>query len=103
MDAIARHTDNRLPVSIEASDFSCEGLIHLGGIRLSDMMNEKNPFLVIINAVVLHRLPGTAEKRIAQYTTLILRKGEIKYIVPIEERPRTAYSSDSSPMQAQIA
>ncbi len=102
MDAIARHTDNRLRVSIEASDFSCEGLIHLSGIRLSDVMNEKNPFLVLINAVVLHRLPGTAEKRIAQYNTLILRKGEIKYIVPLDEQPRVAHPSDSSPMPARI-
>jgi hypothetical protein len=87
MDAIARNYDNRVRVSIEASDFSCEGLVHLAGIRLSDILNEKNPFLAIVDAVVVHRLPGTSEKRLAHYETMMIRKGDIKYVVPIDEVP----------------
>jgi hypothetical protein len=84
MDAISRPQDQRTRVSIEASDFSCEGTVHLSGIRLSDVMNEKYPFLAVIDAVVVHRLPGTAEKRLLKYETILIRKGEIKYVVPID-------------------
>jgi hypothetical protein len=92
MDAIARPQDQRARVSIEASDFSCEGTVHLSGIRLSDVMNEKYPFLPVIDAIVVHRLPGTAEKRLLKYDTILIRKGEIKYVVPIDTpvpEPRT--------------
>lgn len=92
MDAIVRPQDQRARVSIEASDFSCEGTVHLAGVRLSDVMNEKYPFLAVIDAVVVHRLPGTAEKRLLKYDTILIRKGEIKYLVPIDTpvaEPRT--------------
>jgi hypothetical protein len=87
MDAVASPTDRRVRVSIEASDFSCEGIVHLAGIRLSDVMNEKAPFLPVIDAVIVHQVPGTAEKRLARYDTILIRKGEIKYIIPMDERP----------------
>src|SRR4030042_6983228 len=87
MDAIARPTDRRLRVSIEASDFSCEGVVHLAGIRLSDVMNEKSQFLAVVDAVIVHQVQGTAEKRVAKYATIMIRKGEIKYIVPLDEQP----------------
>ena len=83
MDAITDAGDRRVRVSIEASDFSCEGNIHLPGIRLSDLMNEERAFVVVLDAVVLHKLTGTAEQRPSSHKTIILRKGEIKYVVPI--------------------
>jgi Family of unknown function (DUF6812) len=93
MDAIARPTDSRVRVSIEASDFSCEGIVHLAGVRLSDVMNEKSPFLPVVDAVISHQVPGTAETRVAKYATIMIRKGEIKYIVPMDEQPTVAGSA----------
>jgi Family of unknown function (DUF6812) len=83
MDAINQSEDRRVRVTIEASDFSCEGFVHLPGMRLSDLMNEKTTFVVLLDAVVLHRLAGTAEQRPSRHQTIILRKGEIKYVVPM--------------------
>ena len=77
--------DRKVNVNIEASDFTCEGLVHLPGIRLSDLMNEKNEFLVVVNARVIHRTPGSAEQRPVEYAIVFVRKGEIKYVVPLEE------------------
>ena len=77
--------DRKVKVSIEASDFTCEGLVHLPGIRLSDVMNEKSEFLVVVNAVVVHKRLGGAEQKPVEYAILFLRKGEIKYVVPLEE------------------
>jgi hypothetical protein len=85
MDAYNDSDDRKVRVSIEASDFTCEGMVHLPGIRLSDVMNEKNAFLVVVDAVVLHKRLGTAEQRPVQYATLFIRKGEIKYVVPLDE------------------
>jgi hypothetical protein len=85
MDSYTDSDDRKVRLSIEASDFTCEGLVHLPGIRLSDVMNEKNEFLVVVNAVVLHKRLGSAEQRPVEYATLFLRKGEIKYVVPLDE------------------
>lgn len=86
MEAYAHPQDRRVRVSIEASDFSCEGFVHLPGIRLSDVMNEKNEFLVVVDAEVLHELKGTAEPRVTRYDTIFVRKGEIKYVFPLDDR-----------------
>ncbi len=86
MEAYSHSEDRRVRVSIEASDFTAEGLIHLPGIRLSDVMNEKDPFLIVVNAVVLHKRLGSAEQRPTEYETLFVRKGEIKYVVPVDDR-----------------
>jgi hypothetical protein len=85
MEAHSFPEDRRARVTIEASDFTCEGLVHLPGIRLSDVLNEKNDFLVVVNAVVVRRQVGTAEQRPVEYDTLLLRKGEIKFIVPLDD------------------
>ncbi len=87
MDAYAHPEDRRVPVNIEASDFSCEGLVHLPGIRLSDLVNEASRFLVLVDAVVLRKRVGTAEQTPTRYKTVFVRKDEIKYIVPMDERP----------------
>jgi Family of unknown function (DUF6812) len=87
MDSFAHPDDRRTPVSIEANDFSCEGLVHLPGIRLSDVMNESSRFLVLVDAVVLRKRVGTAEQTPMRYKTIFVRKDEIKYVVPMDERP----------------
>ena len=86
MDAYSHPEDRRVQVSIEASDFSCEGLVHLPGIRLSDLMNESNRFLVLIDAVVVWRRVGTAEQTPVRYKTIFVSKDEIKYVVPMDDR-----------------
>ena len=87
MDAYAHPDDRRVAVSIEASDFSCEGLVNLPGIRLSDVMNEPARFLVLVDAVVLRKRVGTAEQTPMRYKTLFVRKDEIKFVVPMDTRP----------------
>lgn len=85
MDAYGHPEDRRVPVSIEADDFSCEGLVHLPGIRLSDVMNESSRFLVVVDAVVLRKRVGTAEQTPTRYKTIFVRKDEIKYVVPMDD------------------
>jgi hypothetical protein len=85
MDAYAHPDDRRVPVSIEASDFSCEGVVHLPGIRLSDVMNESGRFLILVEAVVLRKRVGTAEQTPVRYKTIFIRKDEIKYMVPMDD------------------
>jgi len=63
MDAYNQPEDRKARVSIEASDFTCEGLVHLPGIRLSDLMNEKSTFLIVVNATVFHKKLGSADRR----------------------------------------
>jgi hypothetical protein len=89
MDPFSHPDDRRAQVSIEGSDFSCEGLVHLPGIRLSDVMNESNRFLVVVDAVVVSRRAGTAEQTPVRYKTVFVRKDEIKYVVPMDDRPTT--------------
>ena len=84
MNAISQPGDRRVRVNIEASDFTCEGFVHLPGGRLSDVINESKDFLVVMDAVVIHRRLGSAEQRPFKYEALFLRKGEIKYVVPLE-------------------
>jgi hypothetical protein len=88
MEAYSHREDQKVRVSIEASDFTCEGLVHLPGIRLSDVMNEKSDFMVLVDALVFRKRTGTAEQQPVAYETLFLRKGEIKFIVPLEDESR---------------
>ena len=95
MDAYVHPEDRRVRVSIEASDFSCEGTVHLPGIRLSDVMNEATRFLILVDAVVVSKrlstAPGAAEPTPARYKTLILRKDQIMYVVPMDDKPRSGF------------
>ena len=83
MEAYSRTDDRKVRVGIEAADFSCEGLVHLPGMRLSDVMNEKNDFLVVVNAVVTRKKSGKLHR--TEYATLLVRKGEIEFVVPLDE------------------
>jgi hypothetical protein len=77
-------------LEIVAAGFTCHGYVHLPAktpgrkMRMSDLMNEPNEFLVVTNATVVSRVHSTNEQRSAQYDTIFLRKGEIKYVVPLE-------------------
>ena len=85
MDAYNQPEDRKARVRIEASDFTCEGLVHLPGIRLSDLLNEKNSFLIVVSATVLYKKLGSAVPKPVDYETLFIHKGEIKYVIPLDE------------------
>jgi hypothetical protein len=88
MDAYSHPEDRKVRVTIEAADYTCEGLVHLPGIRLSDVMNEKNQFLVVVEAVLRHKRPGAPEESPAGVGTIFVNKNDIKYIMPMDdERP----------------
>ena len=91
MDAYAHPEDNRVRVLIEATDYTCEGIVHLPGIRLSDVMNEKNQFLVVVNAVLRSRRPSGVETQPAEVGTIFVNKNDIKYIVPIDDERRDRF------------
>jgi hypothetical protein len=57
-------------------------------MRLSDVMNEQEPFLVVVDAVLHHKGVDPAEQGPVEYGTLFLRKGEIKYVVPLDDQGR---------------
>jgi hypothetical protein len=85
VDAYSHPEDRKVRVTIEAADYTCEGLVHLPGIRLSDVMNEKNQFLVVVEAVLRHKSPGAAEQPPAEVGTIFVNKNDIRYIVPMDE------------------
>jgi hypothetical protein len=87
MDSYNQSEDRKVHVSIEAGDFTCDGLVHLPGIRLSDLLNEKKQFLVVVKASVLQRKLGSAEQRPVEHETLLINKDQIKYVVPMDDRP----------------
>lgn len=87
MDAYSHPEDRKVRVALEAGGFSCEGTVHLPGIRLSDVMNEKNEFLVVVQATLFRKGEGRSEQNPVEYQTLFVRKGEIKYVVPLDEGP----------------
>ncbi len=89
MESYSRQEDRRVRVHVEASDFMCDGLVHLPGIRLSDVMNEKNEFLIVVDAIVTPLHPTAPDHPPQRYDTMFVRKGEIKYVVPLESRPPT--------------
>ena len=89
MEAYSHRGEQKVRVSIEAGDFTCEGVVHLPGMRLSDVMNEQEPFLVVVDAVVRGKGGDPAEQSPVEYGTLFLRKGEIKYVVPLEDPGRS--------------
>jgi hypothetical protein len=91
MDAYSHPEDRRVRVTIEASDYTCEGLVHLPGIRLSDVLNEKSPFLVVVKAVMLNKKLGSAEQRPMEVDTVFINKRDVKYLVPMDEELMSRY------------
>lgn len=87
MDAYVHPEDRKVRVAIEGSGFACEGTVHLPGIRLSDVMNEKSEFLVVVQATLFRKEQERSAQNPVEYQTLFVRKGEIKYVIPLEEGP----------------
>ncbi len=85
MDSIFHQEDRKVRVHIEAGGYSCEGLVHLPGIRLSDVLNERNPFLVLVQATVTHEKPGEAASEPLELGTIFINKSDIKYMIPVDE------------------
>jgi hypothetical protein len=69
-------------VTVQTQDSLIEGRIHLGYKgRVSDLLNEEARFLILVDAVVKPRGEGEEAEH---YDTLILRKGEIKHVIPFD-------------------
>jgi hypothetical protein len=86
MEAYSTTDDRKAPVRIEAADFMVEGLVHLPGMRLSDLVNEKYEFLAVVNAVLTSKT-GENDGQPIEYPTLLIRKGEIRYLYPLDDGP----------------
>lgn len=88
VESYSQPEDRKVRVVIEAADYTCEGLVHLPGIRLSDVMNEKNQFLVVVEAEMRRKRPSGADQPPVEVGTIFINKDDIKYILPKEEVPR---------------
>jgi hypothetical protein len=84
MEAYTQQEDRKTEVNIEGKDFTCQGMVHLPGIRLSDVMNESTRFLIVVDAVMFRDSDSGARQR-TEYKTLFVNKDEIKYVVPLNE------------------
>jgi hypothetical protein len=95
MEAYSQQEDRKVQVTIEGLDFTCQGVVHLPGIRLSDVMNEKNQFLVVVDATLFPKGNGNAGAAGTGYETLLINKNEIKYVVPLDDRRLSRFCTRS--------
>jgi hypothetical protein len=77
------------PVRIVAKDFWCEGLVAIpfpGGYkgRVLDIINAGKEFVALTD-VLLWQKGQKAEEDPVSYEVLLIRKGEIQYVIPLEE------------------
>jgi len=76
-------------VTIRTDSFLIEGYVHIGGKtpghsrRLSDVLNEPPPFLVLVD-VAVQELPVAPGNEPIHHDTFILRKAEIKFALPFD-------------------
>jgi hypothetical protein len=76
-------------VTIRTDLFLIEGFVHIGGNapghsrRLSDVLNEPPPFLVLVD-VAVQELPAGPGNDPVHHDTFILRKAEIKFALPFD-------------------
>ncbi len=76
------------PVRIIAKEFWCEGLVALpfpGGYkaRVLDIINAGKEFVALTD-VMLWQKGQAPEEDPVEYEVLLIRKGEIQYVVPLE-------------------
>jgi hypothetical protein len=76
------------PVRIVAKEFWCEGLValpHPGGYngRVLDIINTNKDFVALTDVLVWKK-DQKAEEDPVEYEVLLIRKGEIQYVVPLE-------------------
>jgi hypothetical protein len=75
-------------VSVQARDFRCEGdiVVPTGGYRgrVLDLLNGDTPFLALTD-VLLCRAGEEATDEDVPYDVLLLRKGEIEFVVPVDD------------------
>lgn len=77
------------PVRIVAKQFWCEGLMalpHPGSYngRVLDIINTNKDFVALTD-VQLWKKDQSAEEDPVEYEVLLVRKGEIEYVVPLKE------------------
>ncbi len=77
-------------VRIHTDEFVIEGLLHLGAKaggykgRVSDILNEESGFLVLTD-VSMYEVDSDEDRvEPMRHDTLVLRKGEIKFLIPFD-------------------
>jgi hypothetical protein len=75
-------------VSVQATNFRCDGdvVVPTGGYRsrLLDLMNADTEFLALTD-VLLRMVDEGASEDPARYDVLLIRKGGIEFVVPLED------------------
>jgi hypothetical protein len=78
-------------VSVRAADFKCEGSLQLpprGGYksRVHDLLNDESVrFLALSNVLMYEATPvGAAPEEPLEYDVILLRKDEIKFLIPLD-------------------
>ena len=75
-------------VSVQAKNFRYEGdvVVPTGGYRsrLLDLMNSNTEFLALTDVLVRRAGEGLAGDPVS-YDVLLIRKGEIEFIVPLDD------------------
>ena len=78
-------------VSAYTNDFRAEGCLNVGPRagghkgRVSDVLNDGAGFLVLTDVTIHEGSSGEGTKEPMHYETVILRKGEIKFLIPFDE------------------
>jgi hypothetical protein len=78
-------------VSVRARDFTCEGNLQLppkGGYksRVHDLLNDEGiRFLALSDVLMYEATPaGAAQEEPLEYDVILLRKDEIKFVIPLD-------------------
>jgi len=77
-------------VSVRAGDFTCEGSLQLpprGGYksRVHDLLNDESVRFLALSDVLMHEAtPAGAQEEPLEYDVILLRKDEIKYVIPLD-------------------
>ncbi len=101
MEPYSHPEDRKVRVTIEASDYTCEGMVHLPGIRLSDVMNDKSQFLVVVKAVLFRRRPGAPDQRSVELETVFINKSDIRFIIPVDDARTSPILSRNLPLRGE--
>jgi hypothetical protein len=69
-------------IKVYTSDAVIEGRLHLGYKgRVSDVVNEDDRFLILVDVV---KRPGDDGEDTSRHETFLLRKDEVKHIIPFD-------------------
>ena len=81
-------SSNTSHVTVCTDDFRMEGFLHVGlkaqdhKGRVSDALNDEAGFVVLTEVVIHGRGSGEGAEEPRHCATVILRKGEVKFVIP---------------------